>query len=245
MNNSKFQKMTKNKICLKFDQFQAEARITPDEILDRIVNETIKKYDMDESHGLQHARDVSHFASLLIPNDLSEEDVRLVHICAYVHDLVDSKYQAQDNIDRVLDFLATKYCCSDQECSIIEFVISNISFSKRRVNLAENKPEFGTTDPHLIQLCSLVADADMLDAYDPRRAEMYQEHRFQEMEESEKKRFLIRSWTRTIMEKRVLKYLDQWLRSPFSKDLATSYHKYLLAYCQDHYTDDNSELLDY
>jgi len=232
-----------DQICERFDRIKELASQEPDYLLNEIVLSTIEEFSIDESHGLQHHQNVVYFLKQIMPEEWSDHQKELARICAHVHDLVDSKYQADKNLPRLLKFLKDNFPLSPEDIETISFVITHISFSKRRKNLEEEKSEFGTNDQFRIQICQVVADADMMDAYDPRRAEEYQTIKFAFLNDDKERQLEIVSWCRTIFEKRVLQYLATWLRTEKTKELAYPFHEEATEYCQKHYT--NGQLRDY
>lgn len=228
---------------LILNQNQMEKELYP--VLDKFVKESVKKFNIDDSHGVGHARNVAYFAKIILKQleknknkyennkvFLTDSVKKIVFISAYLHDTVDSKYGAESNIDLLIEFLKS-HDISEEEIQTIKYVILHMSFSKRRSNISKSLPEFGTTDPKLIKICEIVADADMLDTYNPLRSELYQSVKFDHMKNNNKEyMYWVKTWTKTMFVKRVLLYRDVWFRTDVAKKLCKPFHiaaeKYLL-----------------
>lgn len=231
---------------LILNQNQMEKELYP--VLDGFVKESVKKFNIDDSHGVGHARNVAYFAKTILreldkdknedKNNNEDNKVfltdsvrKIIFISAYLHDTVDSKYGAESNIDSLVEFLKS-HNISEEEIQTIKYVILHMSFSKRRSNISNSLPEFGTTDPKLIKICEIVADADMLDTYNPLRSELYQSVKFDHMKNTKEYMYLVKTWTKTMFVKRVLLYRDVWFRTDAAKNICEPFHiaaeKYLL-----------------
>jgi len=204
-------------------------------LLEQFVNQTVELYNMDESHGLKHARNVAYNAHLLLQHDkhknYSPRLKRLVILMAYFHDTVDSKYGAESNMDSLLSYARTHFECNNAELQTIEFVLNHMSWSKRRSNLDAGDPEFSTADQTLIELTTLIAEADMLEAYNLARTMLYQSIKH-EAEPEPNRTYLIGSWVRTMIEKRILEYVQSYFRTTEAKSIAQPLHDALNMYAE-------------
>lgn len=206
-------------------------------LLEGIVLSTVEKYGIDESHGVNHHRRVYENAQAILMDfpKLEERDVKVILTAAHIHDCVDSKYKASDNLQNILTTLRLSGRYNEDELAVVAYIVTNISYSKRKILRKNNLPEFGLgvsrssieneRDSSLMALsllgCSIVADADILDAYDLSRIVRYQEYSHKCTldtlpGETPNPRAFVKgtvehealSWCRTIYEKRVLTYLS-------------------------------------
>jgi len=201
-------------------------------LLEQFVKQTVDLYKMDESHGLRHARNAAYYTHLLLQQkNWSPRHKRLTILMAYFHDTVDSKYGAESNMDSLLVFARTHFGCTDAELQTIEFVLNHMSFSKRRSNLNAGEPEFSTADRQLIELTTLIAEADMLEAYNLERTMLYQSIKHA-AEPEPNRTYLIGSWVRTMIEKRILLYVQSYFRTTEAKTIAQPLHDALSTYAE-------------
>jgi HD superfamily phosphodiesterase len=130
----------------------------------------IKKYNIDESHGISHSMNVLHFAHNIYNSELSKNNYLINHkdiiyTSAILHDLCDKKYiNEQDGIIEINNFLTNKL--TEIEIDIIIKIISTMSYSKVKQNGYPNLDEY--------QLAyHIVREADLLAAYDFDRCMIY------------------------------------------------------------------------
>lgn len=212
----------------------------------------IKKYNMDESHGIQHFINVRIYAMKLleseeiksIKNLIPDYNVNrsqiedLILDAAFAHDLIDSKYATDDAVNDLRKvFLDNNYDMIDLE--IIIYIISNISYSKRTKRLHKGLPLFDTNSVKIndtvikaksLQLVThIVCDADQLDGYDVNRCVLYQTMKYKHLPEPGKSE-MINGWCKTIFVKRILKYKEYHMYTNTAKILAIPLHDMVKAY---------------
>lgn len=209
------------------------AEVSPEikKLLEEIVLRTVEKYGIDESHGVNHHQRVYENAQAILADfpEIKPDEAKVILTAAHIHDCVDSKYKASDNVHNIIAPLRLSGKYTEVELEVVVFIITNISYSKRKILRKNNLPEFGwglpkgDHDPAVIALsllgCSIVADADILDAYDLSRIVRYQEYSHKcKLDilpgETPNPQAFVKgtieyqalSWCRTIYEKRVLTY---------------------------------------
>lgn len=198
--------------------------------------ETIRQFNIDWSHGMDHALQVLKYARQivalyqqdfpdreLIPGWPNVEAQRLIDVAALVHDWIDKKYMVESvGADRLRDRFDRENFPYTRE---ILMIITSISFSKR---VARKKQDLPMIDLGPLQLAAeIVADADMLDAYDPERCLTFQ-RRFNYPEERQ------RQIVKEVLVDRVLQYLDHYMHTPYGQELAKPLHDQLLVYVREH-----------
>jgi hypothetical protein len=131
-------------------------------IMVHLIQRSVEKHNIDDSHGLHH-----HFRVLLNAINIMEDQLRLeerappsawsppelltlrdfqriVLASAFVHDTIDKKYKAQDYEVIVLGMLEPILGYRDhspthvQVRGMVSYIINNISFSKRREALSRD-----------------------------------------------------------------------------------------------------------
>ena len=138
------------------------------------VFSTVKKFNMDESHGLSHAFQVLHHShnileSLLPTIPYLEKHRNIVYTSALVHDLCDRKYNPDVGLQSIQDFLQTETDLSTVETEMVVKIIKTMSYSKVK--------KHGFPDLGVYQWAyHIVREADLLAAYDVDRAIIYNMH---------------------------------------------------------------------
>jgi len=131
---------------------------------------TIRKYNIDESHGLSHSLNVLYnayniYSSELPKNSFLKDQERVILVSTLVHDMCDKKYMSQDDgINEIELFLNTKI--SQEEIEVTKKIISTMSYSTVKKN--------GFPELNNYQLAyNIVREADLLAAIDFDRCMVY------------------------------------------------------------------------
>ena len=128
------------------------------------------KYNIDESHGLQHSMDVLQYANNIYENELIKKPYlitqeKLIYVSAIVHDLCDKKYMNEnEGITNIENFLQDKM--TDNEIAVTKNIISTMSYSTVKKN---GFPNLGIYQ----DAYNIVREADLLSAYDFDRCMIY------------------------------------------------------------------------
>lgn len=202
-------------------------------------NRVILTYNMDMSHDQVHFINTAEYAYRLLNSDeiknktiidgYNRKDVEeIIILSAYCHDLIDSKYMDEDEGLEKLNgvFISNNY--SIDKLKIINYIITHISFSKRREREKLGLPLF---EDHPYKYASqIVCDADQLDAYRVERIISFQNTK--KMNELDTKK-----WCKTILVKRVLKYIDTYMNTQTAKEIAQDMHDKVLRIVESDYKD--------
>lgn len=131
---------------------------------------TIRKYNIDESHGLSHSLNVLYnayniYSSELPKNSFLKDQERVILVSTLVHDMCDKKYMSQDDgINEIELFLNTKI--SQEEIEVTKKIIATMSYSTVKKN--------GFPELNNYQLAyNIVREADLLAAIDFDRCMVY------------------------------------------------------------------------
>lgn len=203
----------------------------------------IEKYNIDDSHGIAHAMRVINYVRELFNvvsprvRDWSSEDTEHITItAAFVHDVIDNKYMGVNEKEELKNLMVCikSLGYTDEQVEAIYFVITNMSWSKRRVR--ELNGESHIPDSDYTAITALVAECDQLDAYDPKRC---WDFTCQTTEFGGKGRYHpdVLKQVNTIMGLRVLRYRQDYMYNEASRQLAIEPHNKLLKWF-----DDNSEV---
>lgn len=208
----------------------------------------VKEYNFDSSHDMEHFVNVFYYVSYLISQgeryslpwcgdhpDGKKRSRRIVLQAAFLHDLIDRKYvDEKDAIIRLRrEFIDQNYPDADM-IDVID-IITHMSFSKRKERRNQGKEDFKSKSDAL----AIVCDADILDAYRPERVIAYQNSKYPNDPETARK------WSKTILVKRVLRYLpENYLFTATARKIAEQMHKLVEKYVVEHFPDD-VEMFDY
>jgi hypothetical protein len=208
-------------------------------------NRVILTYNMDMSHDQVHFINTAEYAYRLLNSDelknktiikgYTREDVdEIIVLSAYSHDLIDGKYMNEDEGLEKLNavFIVNNY--NLDKLKIINYIITHISFSKRREREKLGLPLF---EDHPYKFAAqIVCDADQLDAYRVERIISYQNRK--KINDIDAKK-----WCKTIIVKRVLKYIDSYMNTETAKEIAQDMHNKVVQFVEKEYKD--LEMFDY
>lgn len=178
-------------------------RGVPEEIWN-FVDKTCMLYNIDPSHGLEHAYRVTMW-SIHILAEISKE-INLVNLSigitdlydvviigGFIHDALDDKYIPPEELIILMQELRDILCgsCDLHIVNAILGAINCMSFSARYLLLSAEEPPIpdsvciGNERMIMTNMCRLaahiIADADMLDAYNPMRCRDFRIHKSPEM----------------------------------------------------------------
>jgi hypothetical protein len=185
---------------------------------------------MDSSHDQLHFHNTAKYAFQIVTDILaSEESVKLIKgqenresieqivLAAYCHDLIDEKYmEDQKEAIAKLRHIFLKNGFSPDGFEVILYIITHISFSKRKLRKEQGLPLF---EEHPYKFASqIVCDADQLDAYRVERVIEYQKtHPNSSVH--------WKVWCKTLLVKRVLRYISDYMNTESAKRIAQDLHK--------------------
>lgn len=196
------------------------------------VQEICNKYDIDESHGIQHSFGTMHYASIITDYYIARkiilingmDQVRascLILITAFIHDMVDNKYIEQTNTifevnDKIVQMLNTlEYNFDMEEIHMITNIMINMSYTKRK----KMKAEGSDIDIGKCQLAlEIVRDADLLEGYNIDRCKQYS---------SNKLKYRCKELHMNVyelMSERVLAYKERDISTEVGKKIANILH---------------------
>ena len=139
---------------------------------------TTSRYNIDESHGLNHAMN-----SLMFANKIYEKEVvkypyindheNIIYVSSVLHDMCDKKYMKQeDGLQDISKFIQSlekdnEKILSSKESKIVENIVSTMSYSYVKKNGFPNLGKYQVA-------YNIVREADLLCAYDFDRCMIYQ-----------------------------------------------------------------------
>jgi HD superfamily phosphodiesterase len=145
-------------------------RIPFNSIIQFVANQC-NKYNIDESHSLNHAMCVLNYSKRIFDTEVKitpyiYDQRHLIYTSALLHDTCDSKYTDEKNsINEIQTFLFTnKY--SDSDAEVIIDIITKMSYHKIKKNGFPDLKEY-TRAFHVVR------EADLLAGYDFNRALLY------------------------------------------------------------------------
>lgn len=136
----------------------------------RYVLTTTLRYNIDESHGLQHSMNTLYYANQIFRDEVNirpeiQSQERLIYVSAIIHDMCDKKYTDKSrelvNIERFLGEHLKPY-----EVDTTTKIISTMSYSFVKEHGFPEMGEYQTA-------YNIVREADLLTAYDFDRSIIY------------------------------------------------------------------------
>ena len=178
------------------------------------VEQMCSKYGIDESHGVNHAKDCVQFAIQLLDDTISEDQRTVILYAAAVHDTVDKKYVP---IEKATNEVRTFFESLRLEPELIQAIL-NIITTMSYSYLTKRKSEGLSFPDHGIwqHAYHIVRHADLLCAYRVERCFQYQNHIMPGRPEAD-------SWVavKKIFDIRVFKYIsDGWIVLPKALEIA-------------------------
>jgi hypothetical protein len=172
------------------------------------VEHICKKYKIDESHDLRHAKDCVAFAEKLLEPDSSDQERMITLYAAALHDTVDKKYvPIAEGSAQVFMFLYA-IGLNDVEITAILNIITTMSYSylnqRRKAGLP--LPDHGVWD----RAFHIVRHADLLCSYRVERSFHYQKRITPELSTKE-------CWDKVeqLFENRMMRYVHEgWIILP-------------------------------
>jgi hypothetical protein len=143
------------------------------------IEEQCVKYNIDESHGLKHAKGTFAHANEILESleDVSDNERKVALFAAALHDICDSKYTPEkEAAEEIRIFLLGVNWQKDHIDAIIN-IITSMSYSKLKKATHSGKPEF--PDHGKWQRAYHVArHADLLEGYIVARCVLYNQRIF-------------------------------------------------------------------
>jgi hypothetical protein len=178
------------------------------------IEDICEEYNIDESHGLIHAKDCIMFAETIMDADCDAKERNMIRYAAALHDCVDKKYTPVEEASRkVRDFLLSEGWLPDMADALLR-IINTMSYSylqAQRVNGTNVFPDHGPWQ----RVYHTVRQADLLCSYRVERCYQYQKHISPTMGEDE-------CWKRVeaLFQIRMFQYVtNMWITSPAAQAL--------------------------
>ena len=206
--------------------------------------DVVKKYGMDDSHGIPHFLRVVGYIDAVYDKIKSPTRIQIagwndeylvretIYTAGYVHDLIDDKYikgkKAQREALVGLQNALRNCGYTEEQVEAISFIINNMSWSKRHKRKMQVEPKIPQIKENQYTIATqLVSDADMLDAFDPERCREYTMHKYKTTNRNDEN---VCNWVRTIMGERVLRYISDYMTFDECKVIAKPLHDELVEY---------------
>jgi hypothetical protein len=186
----------------------------------KFIEQQCIKYNIDESHGLKHAKGTMERAYMIIKtmkNSSNNEETRVALFSAALHDMCDSKYCPVEDASRDIEQYLLSVRWSRQEIAAVLNIITSMSYSKLkkyRINGKIEFPEHGKWQ----RAYHIARNADLLEGFIVARCVLYNKHIYPLKTEDE-------HWQRAIelFNERVFTYvLEGWINLPEALVMAPS-----------------------
>lgn len=178
------------------------------------VEQMCSKYGIDESHGINHAKDCVQFATQLLDETITDDERTVILFAAAVHDTVDKKYtpvdQATEEVHNFLESLELEHVLINAILDIITTM--SYSYLTNRKLKGLSYPDHGIWE----EAYHIVRHADLLCAYRVERCFHYQKHVTPGISEED-----AMIAVKKIFKTRVFRYIaDGWITLPKAVELA-------------------------
>lgn len=180
------------------------------------VQETCELYNIDESHGLEHAKTcVANVERLLASasSSVTEEERRMAIYSVALHDMCDHKYtDVGAAAARIYGWLRSQGWTHDDAEALI-LIVTTMSYSKLKTQMqVEGYPDHGPWQ----RVYHVVRHADLLDSYSVKRCVLYQARITPGISPAE-----CRMRVLTLFRDRVFRYIeDGWIFLPEAQRMA-------------------------
>lgn len=172
------------------------------------IEQQCVKYNIDESHGLKHAKGTMMRANeiLLTLSDVSEEEKMITLYSAALHDTCDSKYTPVNEAANEIGFFLRSQHWQPSQINALIRIITSMSYSKLKKSIISGRIEFPSHGKWQ-RAYHVARHADLLEGYIVARCILYNQHIFPEKSEDE-------HWQRAseVFSERVFTYIsDGWI----------------------------------
>ena len=181
------------------------------ELLLNFVKSQCLKYNIDESHGVKHARGTWARAAMLIKTlpDMNQDEKQVALYAAALHDTCDSKYCPVEEASRdIRDFL--NYINMDlEEIQAVIDIVTTMSYSKLKMSVKDGLIQYPGHGKWQ-RAYHIARNADLLEAYIVARCVLYNKHIYPNKTEDE-------HWKRAeeLFNDRMFKYVSEgWINLP-------------------------------
>jgi hypothetical protein len=175
----------------------------------KFIDDTCTKYNIDESHGLKHAKGTVIWAERLMAglDDVGQDERNIIVYAAALHDMCDSKYRNIDDAsDEITDWLRKRGWSADICFDLIR-IITTMSYSKLKKARLAHDPVIYPNHGKWQRAYHIVRHADLLEAYRVVRCFLYSMRNHPDWLEDE-----LWAETEKVFDERVFKYVtDGWI----------------------------------
>ena len=175
------------------------------------------KYEIDESHGLRHAKGTLMRANeiLLSLSDVTQEERRMTLYAAAIHDTCDSKYTDVKEAAKEIGYFLRSQLWSPEQIDALINIVTSMSYSKLKKSLSSGQIEYPNHGKWQ-RAYHVARHADLLEGYIVARCVIYNQHIFPEKSMDE-------HWERAseIFAERAFTYCSEgWIFLPYAITLA-------------------------
>jgi len=172
------------------------------------IEQQCVKYNIDESHGLKHAKGTMMRANeiLLTLSEVSDEERMITLYSAALHDTCDSKYTPVNEAANEIGFFLRSQHWQPSQINALIRIITSMSYSKLKKSIVSGRIEFPSHGKWQ-RAYHVARHADLLEGYIVARCILYNQHIFPEKSENE-------HWERAseLFSERVFTYIsDGWI----------------------------------
>ena len=189
-----------------------------DRLFDFIHRQCLK-YEIDESHGLKHAKGTYLRANEILKSldEVTDEERKMTLYAAALHDTCDSKYTPVDEAANEIAYFLRSEMWSPEEIVALIRIVTSMSYSKLKKSVISKQIDF-PSHGRWQRAYHVARHADLLEGYIVARCILYNIHLFPE-------KLMAEHWKRAreLFDDRVFTYVSEgWIFLPAALAMANT-----------------------
>jgi hypothetical protein len=189
------------------------------ESLFNYISHLCVEFNIDESHGLKHAKGTVRWAMKILKTlpMLTDEERRMAIYASALHDMCDSKYTDISKSSNEVKYFLLRRGWLYEEADALIRIVTSMSYSKLKKTAEETNGGIAVYPDHGIwqRAYDVARHADLLDAYIVARSYLYNKRIHPNAQEDE-------HWDRVgrVFDNRIFRYVsDGWIHLPGALEL--------------------------
>lgn len=177
------------------------------------IDTMCQKYNIDESHGLKHAKGTMNRALDILSMELEvlDEERQIILYAAALHDMCDHKYTDTNQSSKEIKVWLLEQGWTEHHTDVVINIITTMSYSKLKQNWLNGLPKYPDHGPWQ-RAYHIVRHADLLEGFIVARCLLYNRHIHPTLTEEQ-------HWFRVeeVFKTRILTYVSEgWIFIPYA-----------------------------
>ena len=173
------------------------------------IQQNCVKYNIDESHGLKHAKGTTLWAAKLMSyySDITREEKDMILYGAALHDMCDSKYRDVNDAATEIHQWLKANGWSEQMATTLINIITSMSYTKLKTSQKEGQNIVYPNHGSMQRAYHIIRHSDLLEAYRVSRCFLYSLRKWPNWSEDD-----LWAETQKTFDSRIFKYVsDGWI----------------------------------